>query len=35
LDFRPVYAAILDHWLKTGSAAVLGRHFEPLPGFLG
>jgi len=30
-DFRSVYAAVLEQWLKTPSAPVLGRKFEPLP----
>jgi uncharacterized protein (DUF1501 family) len=30
LDFRSVYAAVLESWLKTSSKAVLGREF---PGF--
>lgn len=29
-DFRSLYAAILDQWLHTSSAAVLGRKFEPV-----
>lgn len=31
VDFRNVYAGVLDHWLKTRSEVVLGRRFEPLP----
>ncbi|HTY86008.1 MAG TPA: DUF1501 domain-containing protein [Candidatus Acidoferrum sp.] len=31
VDFRCVYASILEQWLKTVSAPVLGRRFEPLP----
>ena len=31
VDFRGVYAGILEHWLKTQSQPVLGRKFEPLP----
>ena len=30
-DFRSVYATLLDQWLKTPSAAVLGRDFRELP----
>jgi uncharacterized protein (DUF1501 family) len=30
VDFRSVYAGILEGWLKTPSAPVLGRKFEPL-----
>lgn len=30
VDFRSVYAAILENWLKTRSAPILGRRFEPL-----
>ena len=30
-DFRRVYATLLDQWLKTPSAAVLGRSFGYLP----
>jgi len=30
VDFRSVYAAVLEGWLKTASASVLGRKFEPL-----
>ena len=29
-DFRNVYAGVLENWLATSSAAVLGRKFEPL-----
>jgi uncharacterized protein (DUF1501 family) len=29
-DFRCVYAGLLEGWLKTASAPVLGRQFEPL-----
>ena len=29
-DFRSVYAALLEQWLSTPSAPVLGRQFEPL-----
>ena len=34
VDFRSVYATILDHWLNADSTAVLGRRFENL-GFFG
>ncbi len=30
VDFRSVYAGILEGWLKTPSAPVLGRQFAPL-----
>jgi uncharacterized protein (DUF1501 family) len=30
VDFRCVYAAVLETWLKTPSAPVLGRRFAPL-----
>ena len=30
VDFRSVYAGILEGWLKTKSAPILGRKFEPL-----
>ena len=29
-DFRNVYAAVLEQWLRTESAPVLGRKFSPL-----
>ncbi len=29
VDFRSVYAAVLDHWLKADSTTVLGRRFRP------
>ena len=29
-DFRSVYAAVLEEWLKTKSEPVLGRKFEPV-----
>lgn len=32
-DFRQVYAAVLDQWLRTSSSAVLGRKFEPVTLF--
>jgi uncharacterized protein (DUF1501 family) len=31
VDFRTVYAGILEEWLKTKSAPILGRQFTPLP----
>jgi len=31
MDFRCVYAGVLEHWLKTASVPILGRRFEPLP----
>jgi uncharacterized protein (DUF1501 family) len=30
VDFRSVYAAVLEGWLKTHSEPVLGRRFTPL-----
>jgi uncharacterized protein (DUF1501 family) len=30
VDFRSVYAAVLEDWLKTKSEPILGRKFEPL-----
>ena len=30
VDFRQVYATVIDRWLAGDSAAVLGRKFEPL-----
>jgi len=30
VDFRSVYAAVLEQWLQTDSAAVLGRKFDPI-----
>ena len=30
VDFRNVYAGVLENWLKTKSAPVLGRKFEPM-----
>jgi uncharacterized protein (DUF1501 family) len=29
-DFRSVYAGVLESWLKTPSAPILGRQFPPL-----
>jgi uncharacterized protein (DUF1501 family) len=31
VDFRNVYASILEKWLKTKSVPILGKQFEPLP----
>jgi uncharacterized protein (DUF1501 family) len=31
VDFRSVYASVLETWLKTKSAPILGRQFQPLP----
>ncbi len=30
VDFRRVYAALLEEWLQTSSLPVLGKKFEPL-----
>ena len=30
VDFRSVYAGVLENWLKTRSEPILGRRFEPL-----
>ncbi|HEY1663025.1 MAG TPA: DUF1501 domain-containing protein [Verrucomicrobiae bacterium] len=30
VDFRSVYAGVLENWLKTKSAPILGRQFPPL-----
>jgi len=30
VDFRSVYAAVLEGWLKTRSEPILGRKFPPL-----
>jgi uncharacterized protein (DUF1501 family) len=30
VDFRSVYAGVLEGWLKTPSAPILGKKFEPL-----
>jgi len=30
VDFRSVYAAVLENWLKTRSEPVLGKKFQPL-----
>ncbi len=32
-DFRCVYAAVLEHWLETPAAEVLGRQFPPVKVF--
>jgi uncharacterized protein (DUF1501 family) len=31
VDFRSVYASVIESWLKTKSEPILGRKFEPLP----
>jgi uncharacterized protein (DUF1501 family) len=31
VDFRNVYASVLENWLKTKSAPILGKQFAPLP----
>jgi uncharacterized protein (DUF1501 family) len=31
VDFRCAYATVLENWLKTKSAPILGRQFTPLP----
>jgi len=31
VDFRSVYASVLENWLKTKSAPILGKQFTPLP----
>ena len=31
IDFRRVYATLLDRWLNCPSDKVLGEKFEPLP----
>jgi len=31
VDFRSVYAGVLENWLKTRSAPILGRQFPVLP----
>jgi len=31
IDFRQVYASLLDNWLKTSSAKILGREFPGIP----
>ncbi len=31
VDFRSVYASVLENWLRTRSEPILGRKFQPLP----
>ncbi len=31
VDFRQVYAALLDQWLETPASEILGERFSPLP----
>src|ERR1700728_3382198 len=31
VDFRSVYASVLENWLKTKSAPMWGRQFTPRP----
>src|SRR5207244_12020389 len=31
IDFRQIYATVLDHWLKCPSEQVLGQKFAHLP----
>ncbi|HEU6449745.1 MAG TPA: DUF1501 domain-containing protein [Verrucomicrobiae bacterium] len=31
VDFRSVYASVLENWLKTRSVPILGKQFQPLP----
>ena len=31
IDFRRIYATLLDRWLGLPSPAILGRQYEPLP----
>jgi uncharacterized protein (DUF1501 family) len=31
VDFRSVYAGVLENWLQTKSAPILGKTFNPLP----
>jgi len=31
VDFRSVYASVLENWLHTRSEPILGRKFQPLP----
>jgi uncharacterized protein (DUF1501 family) len=35
IDFRSVYAAVLDQWLGVPSKDVLGQEFKPLEVFKG
>ena len=30
MDFRSIYAGVLENWLKTKSAPILGKQFEPI-----
>jgi uncharacterized protein (DUF1501 family) len=30
VDFRSVYAGVLENWLRTRSEPILGRKFTPL-----
>ena len=30
IDFRNIYASVLEHWLGSSAPNVLGKHFEPL-----
>jgi uncharacterized protein (DUF1501 family) len=32
VDFRSIYAGVLDRWLETDAAVILGRRFEAYPG---
>jgi uncharacterized protein (DUF1501 family) len=31
VDFRSVYAAVLENWLRTRSEPILGKKYQPLP----
>jgi hypothetical protein len=31
VDFRRIYAAVLQHWLALPAAGALGGRFDPLP----
>jgi uncharacterized protein (DUF1501 family) len=33
IDFRSVYASVLEHWWSVDSRAALGSRFETLPIF--
>ncbi len=35
IDFRQIYASILNDWLRVDAQRVLGQKFEPLPLFRG
>ena len=35
IDFRSVYATVLEKWLETPSAPILGGQFKPLPVIRG